>query len=135
MRSFIRLALVAALAATGAEAQDADIGRSLFHTHCATCHGLEGRGDGPMAGVLIVKPVNLTELTAANAGIFPLERVVKRIDGRDPLVSHGSPMPVYGDYFEGSFDRPIKTPAGQPILTSEPVVDLVAYLLEIQRQE
>ena len=79
MRSLIRLALVAALAATGAEAQDADIGRSLFHTHCATCHGLEGRGDGPMAGVLIVKPVNLTELTAANAVVFPLERVVKRI--------------------------------------------------------
>ncbi|GGA04208.1 hypothetical protein GCM10011326_14680 [Salipiger profundus] len=124
-----------AVVVTGASAQDADIGRGLYHTHCATCHGLEGRGDGPMSGVLLIKPVNLTELTAANGGTFPLERVVKRIDGRDPLVSHGSPMPVYGDYFEGIFDVPIKTPAGQPVLTSRPVVNLVAYLLEIQKQE
>ncbi|MFZ7091969.1 c-type cytochrome [Primorskyibacter sp. 2E233] len=130
-----RLVLMAALAATPALAQDADIGRAHYHAHCATCHGLEGRGDGPMAGVLLIKPVNLTELSAQNGGTFPLERVVKRIDGRDPLVSHGSPMPVYGDYFEGSFDVPMKAPTGQPVLTSQPVVDLVAYLREIQRLE
>lgn len=135
MRTTLTLALALAVVVTGASAQDADIGRSLYHTHCATCHGMEGRGDGPMSGVLLIKPVNLTELTAANGGTFPLERVVKRIDGRDPLVSHGSPMPVYGDYFEGIFDVPVKTPAGQPVLTSRPVVNLVAYLLEIQKQE
>ena len=131
-----RIALVAlCLAAAPAWAQDADIGRAHYHAHCATCHGLEGRGDGPMAGAMVMKPVNLTELSAANGGTFPLVRVVKRIDGRDPLVSHGSPMPVYGDYFEGMFDVPMKAPSGQPILTSQPVVDLVAYLMEIQRTE
>ena len=83
----------------------------------------------------LIKPVNLTELAAQNGGTFPMERVVKRIDGRDPLVSHGSPMPVYGDFFEGVFDVPIKTPAGQPVLTSRPVVDLVAFITQIQRQE
>ncbi|WP_136439629.1 c-type cytochrome [Pacificoceanicola onchidii] len=124
-----------ALLAMPAFAQDADIGRSHYHTHCATCHGLEGRGDGPMAGVMLIKPVDLTELSAQNGGRFPLERVVMRIDGRDPLVSHGSPMPVFGDYFEGSFDVPIKAPSGQPVLTSRPVVDLVTYLQEIQRIE
>lgn len=129
--------LVVGLAALGlpAWAQDADIGRAHFHAHCATCHGLEGRGDGPMAGVLLVPPTNLTELAAQNGGAFPLERVVKRIDGRDPLVSHGSPMPVYGPYFEGLFDVPIKAPSGQPVLTSRPVVDIVAYLRELQRAD
>lgn len=134
-----RLLLLAMLLATNAfspaSAQDADIGRAYFQQHCATCHGLEGRGDGPMAGAMIIKPVNLTELQAQNGGTFPLERVVKRIDGRDPLVSHGSPMPVYGDFFERSFDVPMKTDAGQPILTSQPVVDMVAYIREIQRLE
>lgn len=129
-----RLALFCLLAAP-ALAQDADIGRAHFYTHCATCHGLEGRGDGPMAGVLTIPPTNLTELAAQNGGTFPLIRVVKRIDGRDPLVAHGSPMPIYGDFFEGSFDVPMKAPSGQPILASTPVVDLVAYLLEIQRVE
>ena len=57
--------------------------------------------------------------------------VVQRIDGRDPLVSHGSPMPVYGPYFEGQ-DTAIKTDVGQPILTSKPIADLVAYLKTLQ---
>ncbi|GGF85402.1 MULTISPECIES: c-type cytochrome [Mameliella] len=129
-----RLALLSLMAAP-AFAQDADIGRAHFYTHCATCHGLEGKGDGPMAGVLTIPPTNLTELTIQNGGVFPLARVVQRIDGRDPLVAHGSPMPVFGDFFERSFDVPMKTQAGQPILTSQPVVDLVAYLLELQRIE
>lgn len=133
MRATLATLLAVSALASSALAQDADVGRSIYHTHCATCHGLEGRGDGPMSGVLLIKPVNLTELAPANGGTFPLERVVKRIDGRDPLVSHGSPMPVYGDYFEGVFDVPIKAPDGQPILTSRPVVDLVAYLREIQK--
>ena len=135
MRNTLKTVLFLAVSALPAAAQDADIGRSHYHSHCATCHGLEGRGDGPMAGVLLIKPTNLTELTAQNGGTFPLKRVVLRIDGRDPLVSHGSPMPVFGDFFEGVFDVPIKAPDGQPVLTSRPVVDLVAYLREIQRIE
>ncbi len=129
-----RIALIVAFCAatSPAFAQDADDGRALYQTHCATCHGLEGGGDGPMAGVLLIKPPNLQELTKRNDGAFPLERVVKRIDGRDPLVSHGSPMPVYGDYFETDMEVPMKAPSGQPILTSQPVVDIVAYLRSIQ---
>lgn len=130
----IRLALLCLLAAP-AVAQDADIGRAQYYTHCATCHGMEGHGDGPMAGILTIPPTNLTELAASNGGAFPLVRVIQRIDGRDPLVAHGSPMPVFGEYFEGVFDVPMKAPSGQPILTSQPVVDLVAYLKEIQRME
>lgn len=130
-----RLAALLCCLALPAIAQDAEVGRDIFTRHCATCHGLEGRGDGPMAGVMTIKPVNLTELAAQNGGAFPMERVVKRIDGRDPLVSHGSPMPVYGGFFEGRFDVPIKTPGGQPVLTSRPVVDLVAFITQIQRQE
>jgi mono/diheme cytochrome c family protein len=129
------LILAACLLALPAFAQDADIGRAHYATHCATCHGMEGFGDGPMSGVLLITPPDLTELAVDNGGIFPLERVIKRIDGRDPLVAHGSPMPVYGDYFEGVFDVPVKAPDGQPVLTSQPVVDLVAYLREIQRTE
>lgn len=83
-----------------------------------------------MAGVLVIQPTNLTELSGQD-GTFPTARVVARIDGRDPLVSHGSPMPVYGPYFEGQ-DTAIKAPTGQPILTSMPIADLVAYLETLQ---
>ncbi|MEX0350479.1 MAG: cytochrome c [Paracoccaceae bacterium] len=110
-------------------AQDVENGEALYLTHCATCHGIDATGQGPMAGVLMIKPANLTQLKVD--GVFPTERVVRRIDGRDPLVSHGSPMPVYGDFFEGE-DKATKTHSGQPILTSAPIIDLLTYLETLQ---
>lgn len=112
-------------------AQDTSTGVALYQQHCATCHGIEGTGHGPMAGVMVIKPADLTVLTAGNGGVFPTERVVKRIDGRDALVSHGSPMPVYGHFFDGK-DVAVKAPSGQPIMTSQPIVDLLAYLQSLQ---
>ncbi|MBI6629641.1 c-type cytochrome [Pontibaca salina] len=115
-------------------AQDAEMGEDLYRVHCATCHGIDMQGQGPMAGVLLVQPSDLTALAAENGGVFPTERVVRRIDGRDPLVSHGSQMPVYGPFFEGE-DIAIKTPDGQPIMTSVPIADLLAYLESLQNNE
>ncbi len=117
-------------AACPALAQDVETGAELYQHYCATCHGLDATGHGPMAGVLVIQPTNLKALADAN-GVFPTARVVGRIDGRDPLVSHGSPMPVYGPYFEGQ-DTAIKTPDGQPILTSQPIADLVEFLKTLQ---
>jgi cytochrome c oxidase cbb3-type subunit 3 len=37
-------------------------GRAIYLARCATCHGNEGRGDGPIAGSLLGPPVgNLTD--------------------------------------------------------------------------
>ena len=114
-------------------AQDATQGEALFGFYCATCHGNSATGNGPMSPSLVVAPANLTMLAAENGGVFPTERVIMRIDGRDPLVSHGSMMPVYGDFFEGS-DIMTKSETGQPILTSQPIVDLLAYLESLQQE-
>jgi Cytochrome c len=122
----------AALAEGEAVVGDAANGAALFQTHCAVCHGSDAAGRGPMAAVLLVQPSDLTGLIARNDGHFPLERVVARIDGRDPLVSHGSDMPIYGEFFEGQ-DVAMKTEAGQPLLTSRPIADLVAWLRTIQK--
>ncbi|WP_171134753.1 cytochrome c [Ruegeria sp. HKCCD7221] len=116
--------------ASQAVAQDVETGAELYQHFCATCHGIDATGHGPMAGVLVIQATDLTQLSG-DGGVFPTARVVARIDGRDPLVSHGSPMPVYGPYFDGQ-DTSMKTPEGQPILTSQPIVDLVAYLETIQ---
>ncbi len=130
IRNAVSIGLLAL--ATQAGAQDAEMGAELYQHYCATCHGIDATGHGPMAGVLVIQPADLTKL-AGEDGVFPTARVVARIDGRDPLVSHGSPMPVYGPYFDGQ-DTSMKTPEGQPILTSQPIVDLVAYLQTLQGQ-
>lgn len=117
----------------GAAEGDAQRGEETFQHYCAACHGLEAIGHGPMVTVLTIPPPDLTQLTARNEGSFPMTRVVTRIDGRDPLVAHGSPMPVYGDFFEGE-DVMLSSESGQPIATSQPIADLVAYLQGLQRQ-
>ena len=113
-------------------AQDADQGAALFQWYCASCHGTAADGAGPMAPVLLVQPSDLTRLSASSQGEFPLLRVVRRIDGSDPLVSHGSAMPVYGPLFQGK-EVARKTAAGQPVLMGRSVADLVLYLQEIQK--
>ena len=119
------------LAASPALGQDAVRGKETYLRYCATCHGIDARGGGPTGAVLTLQPTDLTRLSTANGGTFPTVRVVMRIDGREPLVSHGSPMPMYGEFFEGR-DVAMKAPNGMPILTSQPVVDLVVWLESIQ---
>ncbi|MGB6518881.1 MAG: copper homeostasis membrane protein CopD [Candidatus Cybelea sp.] len=36
-------------------------GAPLYAQNCAVCHGAEGRGDGPLAGKLSIRPADLTE--------------------------------------------------------------------------
>lgn len=132
MKRFSTLILMGVIAAQSSLAQDADTGAQIYARHCATCHGAQAAGNGPMAPALVLQPPDLTALAARNNGVFPMTRVVMRIDGRDPLVSHGSPMPIYGDFFEGE-DLSLRAETGQPILTSPAVVDLVAYLQGLQQ--
>lgn len=133
----IGLAVVAVVWAGMAAAEgevavgDARRGAELYAAHCAVCHGVEAQGDGPMAPILLVPPADLRTLVARHGGTFPLARVVTRIDGRDPLVAHGSDMPIWGGFFEGR-DVALRTDAGQPMLTSRPIADLVAWLRTIQ---
>lgn len=35
--------------------------QSLYQTHCAACHGMDGRGDGPLAAGLNPRPADLTD--------------------------------------------------------------------------
>ena len=135
MRHVLAGLTLLAVTAAPLAAQDVDHGRALFQTHCATCHGADAKGQGPLAGALVLQPVDLTTLASRHGGVFPLERVLKRIDGTDPLVSHGSPMPVYGPYFEGVANTAMKLPSGQPVLVSEPIADLVGYLQSVQSAE
>jgi mono/diheme cytochrome c family protein len=123
--------LLTGLLAGPAMAQDAARGAELFAGHCAACHGPAAEGNGPMAEVLEVRPADLTALAAAEGGVFPMERVVRAIDGRTLILSHGGPMPLFGMILGGP-SAAIDAADGTPVLTKAAVVDLAAWLATIQ---
>ena len=64
-------------------------GRNEFLRSCASCHGVSGKGDGPVAKSLSPPPSDLTRLSEANNGVFPVSRVHEVIDGRIESLVHG----------------------------------------------
>jgi mono/diheme cytochrome c family protein len=84
-------------------AKDAYSGSALFRTYCSSCHGLAGKGDGPIADGLRVRPPDLTLLAQRDHGKWDGDKVARIIDGRDPVKGHGgADMPVWGDAFKSS---------------------------------
>ena len=127
----LALALATPAAAQDIEPGDAREGAEIYATYCATCHGLEGRGDGRMGPILTILPPDLTGLAARNGGVFPVAATVFQIDGRDPILAHGGDMPLFGEFFLGE-DIAVQAETGQPILTSKPIADVVAWLRGVQ---
>jgi mono/diheme cytochrome c family protein len=77
-----------------------DLGKKEFELNCATCHGQQGRGDGPYAEILKTKVPDLTTLSQRNAEIFPFQRVYNIIDGAETVSAHGTrQMPIWGQTY------------------------------------
>jgi mono/diheme cytochrome c family protein len=76
-------------------------GAQIFRSYCATCHGADGKGRGPVAGALKHPPSDLTLISRRNGGRFPRDRVKAIIAGQEQSTSaHGSrEMPVWGPVF------------------------------------
>ncbi|MBI3796613.1 MAG: c-type cytochrome [Deltaproteobacteria bacterium] len=100
--------LVMALLWTGgnrslAQEQDViDAGKREFQRSCATCHGVEAKGNGPSASALNVKPADLTQLSNNHGGVFLFWRTYEKISGADeaPIRGHGTrEMPIWGERF------------------------------------
>jgi len=83
-------------------------GPELFKAYCATCHGRDAKGNGPMAASLRIPPADLTRISARNGGTFPFLQVQKIISGEEQSpATHGTrEMPVWGPIFsEVSWDQ------------------------------
>jgi mono/diheme cytochrome c family protein len=75
-------------------------GKEMYTAYCATCHGTDGRGNGPAASALKVLPADLTTLSSGNGGRFPSLKVAAAIRGDSTVPAHGSKeMPVWGSLF------------------------------------
>ncbi len=126
---YVALAL---FTATPALAQEEAAGRDEYLQSCASCHGQEARGDGPLAELMTVEVPDLTGIVRRNDGIFPMLDVIQIIDGRTGVRGHGFPMPVWGDrYKAGAVDEMGSHTA--EIVTRGRILSLALYLQSIQR--
>jgi hypothetical protein len=76
-------------------------GEDSFRFYCAPCHGVSGKGDGPVAQSLKTPPADVTLLTRRNGGMFPRADLISYVTGTsDKLPTHGPrDMPVWGPIF------------------------------------
>ncbi len=97
-------------------------GRAVYLSYCATCHGEQGRGDGPLGASLILPPSDLTRIAERRGGSFRPGEVAAHVDGRFENHAHGTASePIWGR-------RLVSSPANP-----SPEVDvLIAYLESIQ---
>lgn len=105
-------------------------GQQYFIRYCSSCHGREGRGDGPAAGVLRTAPADLTRITQRHGGQFPMAKMAALIDGRTVVPSHGSrEMPIWGERFGEMVGG---GSVGEEVVRGNLLV-LLEYLQSIQR--
>ena len=126
-----------------ASAQNMDIGKTEYQSGCASCHGIDGKGDGPVGKDLKTRPADLTVLAKKNNGVFPVNAVYQIIDGRETIAGHGTrEMPIWGWRFVPAEHFNLK-PADDyiylPPASPEPVVHgrilaIIDYLNRIQEK-
>ena len=86
----------AALAQTAAPSRPTDFGKREFESNCASCHGVSGKGNGPLVELLRRSPPDQTLLARRNQGVFPMNRLYEVVEG-GTLKAHGSrDMPIWG---------------------------------------
>jgi mono/diheme cytochrome c family protein len=91
-------------------------GKGWFRTYCASCHGEDAKGNGPVVRALKQPPPDLTTLSKRNNGKFPADYVRK-------VLVHGVSAPAHG-----TADMPIWGPTFASVNSSR----LVDYLESVQ---
>ncbi len=138
---FILMSVAAmALASTQTTANEYQVGEEEFRISCVSCHGLDGKGHGPMTEFLKLQPSNLTLLAKNNGGQypalkpgqFPFYQVFQMIDGRTLVSGHGDrDMPIWGNRYliqEGEKYGPM----GAEKVIRERILELVRYVQSLQ---
>ena len=108
-----------------------DDGRQAYVDACASCHGLDAKGHGPVAAELKTTPPDLTQLAARYGGNFPREIVIQTITGARAIPAHGPrEMPVWSQRFGHAH----AATAAAEVYARRRVEVMTDYLESIQRR-
>jgi mono/diheme cytochrome c family protein len=126
-------AAVAGAALAQSQAQKVDFGKREFEANCAACHGVGGKGNGPITDLLKKAPPDLPLLARRNGGVFPMARVYEVIEGADVPAHGGRDMPVWGrDYRVKAAEYYIDVPYDSEAYVRARILALAEYLNRMQ---
>lgn len=115
-------ALAAALCLAGhADAGDADAeaGKAAFEVNCSSCHGMAGKGDGPIAAALNPRPRDFTtgefKFDANKSGSPGEDEDLKLVIKNGALAYGGSALM-----------------AGWPTLSDEQIAQIIAHIRSLK---
>ena len=109
-------------------AAEPDYGQQLYLQYCASCHGADGKGNGPVSPYLKIKMPDLTVLRRKNKGVYPLQKVMSAIDGSRAVRGHGDRrMPVWGEVFRKESEE-AKYPELTRLLKEKIIAEYIATL-------
>lgn len=131
--------------AAAAQAEDLEIGKSEFQSSCASCHGADAKGRGPISDQLKTPPPDLTALAKNNNGVFPSDAVYEIIFGSKTVPAHGPrEMPIWGERFNPivslphSVDPSYWTMAGPEqnpeVVVRKRILAVIDYLSRVQQR-
>jgi mono/diheme cytochrome c family protein len=104
---WLMIGSLAAGFAAAAQADDSDVGKAEFQSSCASCHGTDAKGKGPVSEQLKIPPPDLTMLARRYNGVFPTDTVYETINGLKTIPAHGTrEMPVWGERFNPIINLP-----------------------------
>jgi mono/diheme cytochrome c family protein len=113
-------------------------GKQDYLAYCSSCHGIDGKGKGPLYLTTTKKPKDLTVLSQANGGNFPYVQIRKMIDGRiekgNSRAHFKDGMPVWGDVFASTKGRSVEGQMHGEAVAKMRILNIVDYLVAIQEQ-
>ena len=105
-------------------------GKLMYASYCASCHGWNGKGNGPTAPALRNHPPDLTALSRNNRGRFPQGHVKAVLQFGAVGPAHGTvQMPLWGPIL-----RNIDSAGAGDFRESIRIINLSKYLESIQEK-
>ena len=81
----------------GTTIEKTSVGNTLYLQHCVSCHGVDGKGDGPVAARLSTPPADLTKIAARRDGVWPAFEIMTILSGYSRNILPREDMPVIID--------------------------------------
>lgn len=123
--------LFAPLVLMGTTVETTNAGKTLYMQHCMSCHGVDGKGDGPAAEGLSTTPADLTKIAARRDGVWPALQVMDILSGYSRIAQPREDMPVIVDILDHNMSE-FDPGNGEPFLMPTKLIEIANYLESLQ---